>query len=146
MIIDMALGDFKLFEWKSKEKRQQEQEEYDKWAFPHGKDQRKKLEALMLEVAPDTKLEFSMMAYLTCKELYERYLKEFGSRDKALDYMINDEKKYNQLIKKNEMTRCLAFVLANEELDENCEYPAAEEINQRIHELDELKRKKKRFL
>ena len=139
----MALGDFKLFQWKSKEQRDREQKEYEEWAFPHGQEQRDKLEALMCELCPKTQLPFLMMGYLTCKELYEKHLKKLESDEKALEYMINDESSYKQLIKKSEMTLYLALILAGKEIDEQCEYPPADEMQQRIQELDKLKRKKR---
>lgn len=134
----MALGDFSMFSWKNKEQREREQQEYEQWAFPYGQEQRGKLESLMRELRPKERAEFIMMGYLTCKELYERYLKKFGSRDEAVDYMVNEEKKYKQLINKKDMTMYIAIVLADAAVDERCEYASADEIRESILELDRI--------
>ena len=134
----MALGEFSMFQWKSRETREREQQEYEKWAFPHGPEQRSKLEALLRELQPREKTEFVMMGYLTCKELYERHMKKFESRDEALNFMINEEKKYKQIINRRDMTMYLAVVLADAEINEQCDYPSAEEIRESIQELDKL--------
>jgi len=132
-----------LFSWKSKATREKEQREYEAWAFPHGPEQRAKLEALMRELKPKEHLSFMMMGFLTCKELYERFLEQTGSSESAVDFLINEEKQYKNVIRKREMTTCLALVLADTEIDERCDYPSAEEVNARIRELDGLRRKKK---
>ena len=140
----MALGEFSMFQWKSKETRDREQREYAEWAFPHGPQQRIKLEALLRELRPRERLEFMMMGFLTTKELYQRYLKDLGSREAALDYLINDEKKYKQLLSKKDMTTFLAVVLADAEVDESCAYPSIDEIRVSIAELDKLDKKSKK--
>jgi len=137
----MALGEFSMFSWKSKETREKEQKQYSKWAFPHGDEQRVKLQALFRELRPKEKNEFLMMGYLTCKELYEGYLEKFGNRDEALDYMVNEEKRYKQIINKKDMTTYLAVVLADAEIDENCEYPSVDVIRKSIQDLDLLNKK-----
>ena len=139
----MPLGEFKLLQWKSKAQQQEDAEKYEKWAFPHGQKQRDNLEALMREVEPKEKLPFIMMGYLTCKELYEKHLKTTGSNTAAIDTMLNVDKKYTQIIKKKELTKYLALVLADAEIDETCEYPSVETIRERIVELDKLKIKRR---
>jgi len=136
----MALGDFHLFSWKSKATQKKEQEEFEIWAFPHGKKQRDNLEALMREVRPKEQVAFILMGYLTCKELYERYLKRAESAEVAIEYMINSEKFYKNIIKKNEMSTYMALVLADAEIDENCIYPSADEIREKIRELEKLRK------
>ena len=140
----MALGSFNLFSWKSKETREREQREYEKWAFPHGQEQRSKIEALLKELMPKTDVPFLLMGYLTSKELYEDYLKKFESSEKTLDYLINEERKYRQILKKDEMTTYLAIVIAEleQEADENLEYPTADELRERIKELEKIRRKR----
>jgi len=139
----MALGEFNLFQWKSREAREREEKEYGEWAFPHGPQQRERLVALMRELRPREKPVFMLMGFLTCKELYERHLKKLEEREKALHYMVNEEKKYRQLIGKKDMTTYLALVLADAELDENCEYPAADDIRAVVAELDDTYMKRK---
>jgi len=139
----MALGEFRMFQWKSKEQRDKEAKEYAAWAFPHGDKQKKNLEALIHALKPKASLPLSMASFLTCKELYERTLESLESRESAVDKMLNTIGNYNQLIKSDEMPMYLALVLADADLDEECEYPSIEEMHVRIQELNDLKTAKK---
>jgi len=139
----MALGEFKMFQWKSKEQRDKEAREYAAWAFPHGEKQKENLGALILELRPKASLPLSMASFLTCKELFERTLESSESRENAVDKMLNSIGNYNQLIKSDEMPMYLALVLADTDLDEECEYPSIEKMHVRIQELSNLKTVKK---
>jgi len=135
----MALGEFQLFTWKSRATQQKEQESYEKWAFPYGQKQRDALQKLLFDVYPKESVPTTLIPFLTCKELYEGFLAKAGSRDGAIDTMINKQKKYKQIIKKKVMPIYLALVLADADIDEQCVYPTAEEIFTRAHELDRLR-------
>ena len=136
----MALGEYTLFTWKSKATQEKEQEEYAKWAFPYGEKQRDKLQALLLSVYPKESIPTTLIPFLTCKELYEGIMKKSTSRDEALDVMINKQKKYKRIIRKKDMTTYIALVLADADIDEQCEYPSADEIRARAHELDSFRK------
>jgi len=139
----MIFGESRFFSFKSKAEREKEEKEYSTWAFPHGQMQRDNLEKLMRELYPKEQMPFMMMGFLTCKELYGKYLEDTKSSELAVDILINEEKKYKNVIRKNEMARCVAFVLADAELDESCEYPSPEEMRKRIEDIENLKRKRK---
>ena len=132
----MALDEFKLFSWKSKETQQKEQEAYAKWAFPHGQRQRDKLEGLVRALYPKESLPTTLIQYLTCKELYERHLKQTGSLDEAVNMLLNNSRKYKHLLKKKDITTYAALVIADTEVDETCEYPTTDEIRAAAQELD----------
>ena len=137
------LGEFTLLSWKSGAKQKEEQEQYEKWAFPYGETQKENLLALLKELYPKASVPMLLVPFLTCKELYDGALKTHRSRANAVDVLINDLKKYKRLIKKKEMTTYLALVLADSDLDENAVvYPGADEIRESIKELDKLKRDK----
>ena len=136
----MALGEYQLFTWKSKATQQKEQEEYEVWAFPHGEKQREALQKLLLEIYPKESVPTTLIPFLTCKELFEGVLKKAGSRDGAIDTMINKQKKYKQIIKKKTMSTYLALVLADADIDEQCNYPSAETIIERALEIEGLRR------
>jgi len=136
----MALGEFRLFQFKSRDQREKEEREYAVWAFPYGEIQRENLTALIQELNPKAFMQLYLTSFLTCKELYERTLENTESRENAIDKMLNEIRSYNQLIKMKEMPMFLALVLADEEIDESCEYPSADEIRASIQEL-ESKRK-----
>ncbi|MCL2201955.1 MAG: hypothetical protein FWB75_08310, partial [Oscillospiraceae bacterium] len=109
---------------------------------PHGELQRGNLEALMAELCPKEDKSFFLMSYLTCKELYERYLGSLGTKEEAVDYLLNKEKKYRNLVKKKDMPCCIALVLADTEVDESCTYPTADELRESIAEIEALRIKK----
>jgi len=138
--IDMALGEYQIFTWKSKATQEKEQEAYEKWAFPYGQKQRDALQELLFAVYPKESVPTTLIPFLTCKELYEGILVKAGSRDGAIDVLVNKQKKYKQIIKKKNMTTYLALVLADADVDEQCEYPTAEEILARAKELDGQRR------
>jgi len=132
----MALDEFKLFSWKSRETQQKEQEAYAKWAFPYGQRQRDRLEALVHSLYPKESLPSVLIPFLTCKELYERHLKQAGSVDGAVDMLLNNSKKYKHLLKKKDITTYAALVVADADVDDSCEYPSADEIRAAAQELD----------
>jgi hypothetical protein len=135
----MALGEYTIFSWKNKATQEREQTEYAKWAFPYGETQRENLQALLLSVYPKETVPTTLIPFLTCKELYEGILKKSASRDEALDILINKQKKYKRIIRKNDMTMYLALVLADAETDERCEYPTADEIRASAQALEKYR-------
>jgi len=136
----MALGEYHLFTWKSKATQQKEQEDYEAWAFPFGEKQREALQTLLFEIYPKESVPTTLIPFLTCKELYEGILKKTGSREEAVDVMINKQKKYKQIIKKKTMATYLAVVLADADIDEQCDYPAAEAVLEKAREIEEVRR------
>jgi len=139
----MALRDFSLFSFKTKETKDKEQIAYELWAFPYGQEQREKLDALMHELNPKGRREFMMVGFLTCKELVSKYSEKCDTEEKALEYIINVEREQTQIVKKNELTTMLALVLADKEIDKSCEYPSADEIRARAQELESLRYKRR---
>jgi len=139
----MALGEFRLFQFKSKKQREKEEREYAAWAFPYGDLQRDNLTALASELMPKVSISLCLASFLTCKELYESTLEDSESKDKAVDNMINVMRSYGQLIKKDELPIYLALVLADADIDEKCEYPSADEIRALTQELTDMRKSKK---
>ena len=132
----MALGEFSLFSWKSRATQEREQEEYAKWAFPFGEKQRERLEALLLAVFPKESVTATLISFLTCKELYEGVLKKSDSVDDAVNTLINKHKRYKRILRKKDMPSYIALVLADADVDENCEYPDADEIREQAQEIE----------
>jgi len=135
----MALGEMKMFQFKSREQLKEEEEEYALWAFPHGEKQRENLCALIKELAPRKNAQSSLISFLTCKELYEKALKKPDSKHDIANHMLNVIKGYQQLVKPTEMPMYLALVMADAEVDESCEYPPADEMSARIQEFEKLR-------
>ncbi|MDR0839015.1 MAG: hypothetical protein LBN99_05170 [Oscillospiraceae bacterium] len=136
----MALGDFQFFIRKSKTDVADEAAKYEQWAFPHGAEQRAKLEALLKELLPKESLATSLIPFLTCKELYDNVCKSPGGRSLAVDHLINVQRKYKHIISKKQMPLYVALVLADAALDpENLEYPPAAEILATAAEFEKLR-------
>jgi len=138
----MALGEFRLFNFKSKQQREKEEREYAAWAFPHGEIQREKLTELMRELKPKEQPQMLMFSYLTCKELYNNQMEVTNSREEAIVRFMRSVKSYKQLIRKDDLCMYLALVLADTDIDEECRYPDADEIRSRVAELEELRKSK----
>jgi len=138
----MALGEFKLFNFKSKQQRDKEEREYAAWAFPHGDAQREKLAELMRELRPKEPPQMLMFSYLTCKELYKNQFEESKSSEDAIVRFLGASKSYKQLIKRDDLCTYLAVVLADAEVDEECLYPDADVIRTRASQLEELRKSK----
>ena len=138
----MALGEFKLFNFKSKQQREKEEREYAAWAFPHGDMQREKLAELMRELRPKEQPQMMMFSYLTCKELYKNQFEETKSRESAIGRFLGAAKNYKQLIRKDDLCMYLAVVLADAEVDDQCVYPGADEIRAEASKLEELRKSK----
>ena len=138
----MALGEFKLFQFKSKKQREKEEREYAVWAFPYGDLQKDKLGELIKELIPKASLPIHLASYLTCKELFDNALEDTENRDEAIDRILNNIGSYGQLIKRNEMPTYLALVLVDADINEECEYPPIDEIRAKIQELTDLRMEK----
>lgn len=124
----MALGEWNLLSWKSKAQQQQEQADYEKWAFPYGQLQREKLVKLLLEVFPKENEATTLIPFLTAKELFGKICKTPDMFDAAIGKMLTDVKKYKRIIRKKEMPTYVALVVADSKIDANCEYPTAQQI------------------
>jgi hypothetical protein len=134
----MALGDISILSWKSKKKQKTEAAEYEKWSFPYGSEQREKLEKLLLAVFPKESVVTTLIPFLTCKELFEGYCKSPDLEDYAVDRMLNGLRKYKRIIKKRDMPTYVALVLADSRVDENLNYPTAEDIRAKAMQLERL--------
>ena len=133
----MALGEIKMFQFKSKEQLERESAEYAVWAFPHGELQRENLITLVKELFSKPYIPLHLTSFLTCKEMYEKALKD-ASQDDAIMYMLNSSRRHSQLIKPADMPMYLALVLADATLDESCQYPSADEIRTKTQELIDM--------
>jgi len=139
----MALGEFKLFQFKSKKQREKEEHQYAQWAFPYGQLQRENLTNLVKELVPKASIPICLASFLTCKELYERVLEDSESSEIATEKMLTTIRNYGQLIRSKEMPLYLALVLADANIDESCLYPPAEELRKNISELEEIRKSPK---
>jgi len=124
----MALGEFGMFSWKSKAAQDEQQEEYARWAFPHGQTQRDNLEKLLGEMFPKDRASATLISFLTCKELFEAAFKECRSLYNAIGAVRKAQKRYRHILKEKDLPMYLALVIADVGVDERCEYADADEI------------------
>ena len=128
-----------LFKWQSAADIKREQAAYEKWAFPHGEKQRDNLKSLLKEIFKKDE-GFVLFTYLMCKEMYEKALEDSDSRDMAINELVNSKKNSRlqviKQLKQNEWLLHIALVLADEKVDESCEYPTADMIIAKAQELD----------
>jgi len=139
----MALGEFKLFQFKSRAQIEKEDKQYALWAFPYGDLQRTRLTSLLEELNPKASKQIGIASYLTCKELYEKTLEDTKTPEAATEKMLKVIRNYQQLIRTKEMPLYLALVLADSEIDEECRYPSADEIKKQIQEFEIIRQTKK---
>ena len=132
----MALGEFKLFQYKSKDQREKEQKEYAAWAFPYGELQKTNLTALLTELRPKESEQILMFSFLTCKEIYKNAAENTESREEIIRKALSSAKRYKQIMKNADLSMYLAVVLADADIDEMCEYPSADEIRVSMQEID----------
>jgi hypothetical protein len=126
-----------MFSWKSKATQQKEQKEYAAWAFPYGQKQRDSIEKLLKEIYPKENASIALVSFLTCKELYEAVINKTGpcENNVLIDKMLNEHKRYKQIIKMKDIPIYIALVIADSNIDDQCEYPAADEIRALAQEL-----------
>jgi hypothetical protein len=138
----MPLGEFSLFQFKSKAQADKEAVEYETWAFPHGEKQKKALASRLKELKPKEAEQIMLISFLTVKELYEAAVKETESEGNAIENLIVKAGRYKQIVHPKDLNMYIAAVVADAEIDENCEYPSAEALRERIQEIEELRSKK----
>ena len=134
----MSLFNRSIFSWKSAATRKKEEEQYRLWAFPYGEKQQESLKALFKEVFAKSD-NFTMFTFLSCKEMYEKALEDFGSSNAAVEAMVNNRLNVRlqviSQIKNDDWLKYIALVLADKDVDGQCEYPSAEEIIKTAQEI-----------
>ena len=138
----MGLGDIKFLQFKSKEQLAREAAEYEAWAFPYGEKQKEALTSRLKELKPKESQQLILIAFLTVKELYEAAVKDTESEENAIRNLFAKAKRYKQIVRPNDLSMYIAVAIADAAIDENCEYPAADELQERIGEIEKLRTKK----
>ena len=138
----MPLGEFSLFQFKSKAQVDKEAVEYEAWAFPHGEKQKELIASMLQELKPKEPQQIMLISFLTVKELYEAAVKETESEEDAIKNLIVKAGRYKQIIRSKDLSMYIAVAVADAGVDENCEYPSADALRERIQEIEELRSKK----
>ena len=131
------------FTFKTAKQRARDERNYARWAFPYGDAQREKVTALIVELLPKEDPKAALSIFLMGRQAYRgsfrddpEDLAERTEQDKmaALDQILQTQlfgryKKYIPYYK--------VLVLADLSVDENLNYPTAEELRRQAEELME---------
>ena len=129
------------FTFKTAKQRARDERNYARWAFPYGDAQREKVTALIVELLPKEDPKAALSIFLMGRQAYRgsfrddpEDLAERTEQDKmaALDQILQTQlfgryKKYIPYYK--------VLVLADLSVDENLNYPTAEELRRQAEEL-----------
>jgi len=129
------------FTFKSPAQKKRESNMYDRWAFPYGEAQRKKLEQILKALMPKEDPIAGMVVFLIGKEGYLGSFKddpvELANRTeekrlRAMDYVLQQ-----QLKGKNKplIPYYKAMILADAKIDRELNYPTLEELQKTAEEL-----------
>lgn len=126
------MGLRKFFEIKSLRQKKAEQQQYNMWAFPYGREQLLTVNGLILELMPDEK-KTGLAVYLLGREAFQT-AKDEDPMAAACRTMKA------QLPGKHAKKRYLflALILADAKVDAKLEYPDAEQLRQEAKRLEEL--------
>ena len=114
--------------FKSQAEIKKQQDEYNIWAFPYGQQQRTAIEARLKELLPKESPQFLMFGYLTCREFYEKYMEQSDTGEFDIVKFSEMLRKRRNVINRKHVHVYIALVLADKNINENCEYPPANEI------------------
>ena len=139
----IKMGFAEWFSFKSKAEKERELRQYEKWAFPFGSAQKEKLTQLVAELLPEEPGKAAMMIYLMGREGYRGSVKEdpeeIAAKPKErrmrramaqVDSMLPNRRK------KKLLSRYVALILADSEVDETLNYPSVEQLRRQAEELE----------
>lgn len=121
-----------FFEIKSFKQKEEEQRQYNAWAFPYGRTQQEIVQKLILELMPDEK-QTGLVVYLIGREAYQNA--------QAEDPMVAACRAMRHQLPGRHAKKCylfLALILADAQIDEDLLYPESETIRQEAKRLEEM--------
>ncbi len=129
------------FTFKSAKQRARDERNYARWAFPYGDAQKEKIMALIVELLPKEDPKAALSVFLMGRQAYRgsfrddpEDLAERTEQDKmaALDQILQTQLfgRYKKFIPYYKV-----LVLADLSVDENLNYPSAEELRRQAEEL-----------
>jgi len=121
------MGIREFFSFQTLKQKKEEQQQYNAWAFPYGQQQCQQVNALILEMMPDEK-KTGMAVYLMGREAYQKSARKENVCRVLGEYLPGKHKR--------KMYRFLALILADARVDENLQYPTAEELLQQAKDLE----------
>lgn len=119
------MANFFGFNYKSKEEREREYQEYVHKIFPYGEEQRQRIQDLLAELHGKDKVNQLMFHYILIKEAM---LDSFDRDYESIAARI--EKK--RIVKLNsEQKECIRLLIYRDlDMDESLEYPTSEELKE----------------
>ena len=132
-----------LFAFKTAKQRERDAKKFDRWAFPYGEPQRRKVEALIRELLPAEDPKAALAVFLMGRQAYLGSFKDdaedLAERTEANKIAALDSILRTQLFGryKKFIPYYKALVLADAQVDENLNYPSAEELRRRAEEFVE---------
>lgn len=122
------------FTFRSKEQKRAESLQYAKWACPYGDEQRAKLLLLLSEILPEEGPKLGLSCYLIGREAYWGGTKTIDTIDDnstAEERRLRAARKLMKQLRNRigiELARYIALIEADATIDENLNYPSADEL------------------
>lgn len=119
-----------LFTFRSPEQQKADAHRYDRWAFPYGEAQKRRIAELLEQLLPEEAPTTAMAVYLIGREGYlGRYTEapeELAQRTEAAKLLGGRNALKKQLYgkKRQLLPRYLALIIADEAVEEGLDYPS----------------------
>jgi len=110
--------------FKTKAQKQAEFEEYKKWAFKYGDEQKQKVEQILGRLFPNEKPSLAMMTYLLARDAYYgKYDTRKPSDRNPIQDMYNVLSKKRYQVPEKDIPLYMALVIADERVSYTLDYP-----------------------
>ena len=129
------------FTFKSAKQRARDERNFARWAFPYGEAQKEKITQLIRELMPKEDPKAALSVFLMGRQAYRGSFRDdpedLAERTKQDQMDALDAVLANQLFGryKKFIPYYKVLVLADLEVDENLNYPSAEELRRRVEEM-----------
>ena len=129
------------FMFKSAKQRARDERNFARWAFPYGEAQKEKITQLIRELMPKEDPKAALSVFLMGRQAYRGSFRDdpedLAERTKQDQMDALDAVLANQLFGryKKFIPYYKVLVLADLEVDENLNYPSAEELRRRVEEM-----------
>ena len=128
------------FTFKSKDQREREHREYEKWSFPYGTKQKEKIQELLKLLLPKEDEKIALAFFFLCKEdaIGREYENPVYLSDE--DIIKTADRFKNRLVSKMraDMSSYLTAVEADLKVDEFLAYPDLETLQERERQIEAL--------
>lgn len=129
------------FSFKTAKQRAREEKMYARWAFPYGDAQREKLMRIFRELMPKEDPQIAMAVFLIGRQAYRGSFQDdaedLAERTEEDRIAALDNQLQNQLFGRYKLMipYYKALIMADDKVDENLNYPSAEELRRMAEKL-----------